>query len=131
MSRVDPFMLPIPKQFLGDLETRQFMEYMSRFLHDLWVYSGSGSTGGSSLTYVSATSNITTTGNEFIKASAAITIALNASPSNLETVIVARNTTAGPVIINGNGNNISGSSTYTMLADNEVRELTYLDGEWF
>ena len=42
MAKVDPFLIPIPKKFLADLETRAFFEYQSRFLHDLWVRSGSG-----------------------------------------------------------------------------------------
>ena len=42
MAQVDPFLLPIPKQLLKDAETRAYFEYMSRFLHDLWVRSGAG-----------------------------------------------------------------------------------------
>ena len=42
MAQVDPFLLPIPKALLRDAETRAYFEYMSRFLHDLWVRSGAG-----------------------------------------------------------------------------------------
>ena len=42
VAQVDPFLLPIPKSLLKDAETRAYFEYMSRFLHDLWVRSGAG-----------------------------------------------------------------------------------------
>ena len=42
MAQVDPFLLPIPKALLKDAEVRSYFEYMSRFLHDLWVRSGAG-----------------------------------------------------------------------------------------
>ena len=40
--RVDPFLLPLPKQLLLDKETRVFFEYQNRFLHDLWYRTGGG-----------------------------------------------------------------------------------------
>lgn len=80
--------------------------------------------------FFSVSTNHTTAGNEVIEATAALTVTLNQYPDELETVTVARNGT-GNVIIDGNGNNIAGASTYTMLADGEVRDLTYLNGEWF
>lgn len=41
-TRVDPFLIPIPKKILEDKELRDFFEYQNRFLHDLWFRTGGG-----------------------------------------------------------------------------------------
>lgn len=40
--RVDPFVIPIPRKFLVDPETKPFFEYLNRFLHDLYIASDGG-----------------------------------------------------------------------------------------
>lgn len=42
MADVDPFIIPIPRQFLADEETREFFEYFVRWAHDMWVRTGGG-----------------------------------------------------------------------------------------
>ena len=42
MAKVDPFVYPIPKEFLLGEEQRAYFEYLNRFLHDMWVRTGSG-----------------------------------------------------------------------------------------
>ena len=41
-TRVDPFLIPIPKKILEDKESRVYFEYLNRFLHDLWTRTGGG-----------------------------------------------------------------------------------------
>ena len=43
MSKVDPFVYPIPKELTKDKETRDFFEYLVRWAHDIWVRTGGGS----------------------------------------------------------------------------------------
>lgn len=82
--------------------------------------------------FVSTASNHTTAGNEIVEATTSITVTLNANPANEERVTVKRNTTTGAVTINGNGNNIDGDSTYTMLINYEGVDLIFSidSGEW-
>ena len=42
MSRVDPFLYPIPKELQIDAEVRAYFEYLNRFLHDIWARTGGG-----------------------------------------------------------------------------------------
>ena len=42
MAQVDPFVYPIPKGLQIDAEVRAYFEYLNRFLHDIWVRTGSG-----------------------------------------------------------------------------------------
>lgn len=42
MTDVDPFVIPIPQEFMGSEETRRYYEYLHRFLHDLWQRTGGG-----------------------------------------------------------------------------------------
>lgn len=42
-QQVDPFIHPIPKEFLSNHSTRSYYEYLHRFLHDLWKRTGGGS----------------------------------------------------------------------------------------
>lgn len=42
MSKVDPFIHPIPKKLRNDPELRGFFEYFVRWAHDMWVRSGGG-----------------------------------------------------------------------------------------
>lgn len=41
-TRVDPFIQPIPEQFLRDRELRSYFEYLHRVIHDLRVRTGGG-----------------------------------------------------------------------------------------
>ncbi len=41
-TRVDPFLIPIPRKILEDRESRVYFEYLNRFLHDLWTRTGGG-----------------------------------------------------------------------------------------
>lgn len=40
--QVDPFVIPIPEQFRKDPNVNAFMQYLVRFLHDLWTRTGAG-----------------------------------------------------------------------------------------
>lgn len=42
VTRVDPFLIPIPRKILEDRESRVYFEYLNRFLHDLWTRTGGG-----------------------------------------------------------------------------------------
>ncbi len=42
VTKVDPFLIPIPRGLLANPETREYFEYLNRFLHDLWVRTGGG-----------------------------------------------------------------------------------------
>lgn len=75
--------------------------------------------------FVSTASSHTTAGDEIVEATGAITVTLNATPANEERVTVKRNATAGDVTIDGNGHNIDGDSTYTMLINYEGIDLIY------
>ena len=53
-TKVDPFVYPIPKEFLENPDTREFFEYFVRWSHDMWVRSGAGN---DDLSFVSSDSN--------------------------------------------------------------------------
>ena len=40
MALVDPFIQPIPEKWRNDPELRAYIEYLHRFLHDLWQRTG-------------------------------------------------------------------------------------------
>ena len=42
MSRVDPFLISIPKAFAKDPEVLAWATYLHRWCHDMWVRSGAG-----------------------------------------------------------------------------------------
>lgn len=42
MASVDPFVIPIPQQWLQDPELAATAQYLWRFLHDLWQRTGGG-----------------------------------------------------------------------------------------
>ncbi len=81
---------------------------------------------------VTATANHTTTRNEVITCTntSAITITLEASPDALQDVHVTR--TNASVTIDGNGNNINGSSTVKLISKGDSVHLIYNDSlsEW-
>ena len=39
-TKVDPFVIPIPRGLNQDPETRRYFEYLNRWAHDMWVRSG-------------------------------------------------------------------------------------------
>jgi hypothetical protein len=82
--------------------------------------------------FQSTSSAITSSGDQVLVITGAVTVTLNANPSDGEFVKVKRVTTAGNVIIAGNGRNIDGDSTYTMLANYESVTLVYsaIDDIW-
>lgn len=81
---------------------------------------------------VVTSSNYTTDGNEIVIATSNITATLNSAPADGERVSVKRATTAGTVTIDGNGNNIDGSSTATLLYNYETITMIYSvdNDEW-
>lgn len=40
MAQVDPFIQPIPSKWSSDSELRAYIEYLHRFLHDIWIRTG-------------------------------------------------------------------------------------------
>lgn len=51
MADVDPFVIPIPRAFTQDPETRAFFEYFIRWAHDMWQRSGAGDDYIEEITY--------------------------------------------------------------------------------
>ena len=43
MAKVDPFVIQWPRQWMEDPEIRPVIEYLNRFLHDLFIRTGGGS----------------------------------------------------------------------------------------
>jgi len=83
-------------------------------------------------TTVSTSGAYTTERSSVIVVTDAVTITLNASPSDQEYVTVKRVTTAGNVTIDGNGKNIDGGATYSMVSNYDSYTFRYFDspGEW-
>lgn len=75
-------------------------------------------------------SNTNAAGSKTYICSSALTLTMAAAPKDKDLVNVVR--TNGQVIIDGNGNNVVGGSTYTMLVDYESRKCLYSAelGEW-
>jgi hypothetical protein len=42
LADVDPFIIQWPPQWLEDPEIRPVIDYLNRFLHDLWIRTGGG-----------------------------------------------------------------------------------------
>lgn len=80
----------------------------------------------------SQSSNFTTERSTRVVATAAITITLNATPADQETVTVKRATSAGSVVVDGNGNTIDGSSNFTLLNNYDSYTFVYFENssEW-
>lgn len=51
MASVDPFVIPIPQQWLADPELAATAQYLWRFLHDLWQRTGGGTDIIQNVTY--------------------------------------------------------------------------------
>lgn len=49
MARVDPFVIQWPRKWLEDPEIRPVIEYLNRFLHDLFLRTGGGTDSVASL----------------------------------------------------------------------------------
>lgn len=75
--------------------------------------------------FVTTAVNHETLYNEIIECTAAVTVTLNPSPRDLQRVTIKRNTTAGFVVIDGNGKTIDGASSYTMQINYEGLDLVY------
>lgn len=77
--------------------------------------------------------NYTTSTNEIVVCTAAITVTLNPSPTHEEEVIVKRNTTAGTVTVSSASINIDGALTYDLVTNYEAVRIIYsqYDNEWF
>lgn len=88
--------------------------------------------GQKSRELVSTASNYTTAGDEIVEATSNITVSLNASPDEGETVTAKRNTTAGTVTVSGNGKNIDGAATHLLTINYDSRTFIYSasSGEW-
>lgn len=80
----------------------------------------------------SQSSDFTTERSTRVVATAAITITLNATPADQETVTVKRATSAGSVVVDGNGNTIDGSSNFTLLNNYDSYTFVYFENssEW-
>lgn len=81
--------------------------------------------------FQSISGNLTTSGNQTLVCTSALTVTLNDKPEEGETVRVKA--TNGNVTIDGNGKNIDGASTYTIVVNYECINCVYsvLDDEWF
>ena len=75
----------------------------------------------------SVSSNFSTTRSAAIVATSNITITLNATPADQETVIVKRVTAAGNVTVSGNGNNIDGAASSTLSTNYDSLTVRYFD----
>ena len=77
------------------------------------------------------TTDFTTSGNEKYLCSTALTATLNDIPRDGELVTIKSSTT-GSVIIDGNGKNIDGNSTYTIVKQYESITVQYFSeiDEW-
>jgi len=75
--------------------------------------------------------NVTTANDSVVVCTAALTVTLNANPSDRERVTIKCK--VAPVIIDGNSKDIDGDTTYTMLVDYEGIDLIYsaTEDEWF
>lgn len=104
----------------GEPEMATFFQMLSMFKED-------------DFSSVSTSTAYTTTGLEdLVIATASLTVSLNASPDDGETVKVKRATTAGYVTVSGNGNTIDGDSTFTMVNNYGSFTFKYVEdaGEW-
>lgn len=72
----------------------------------------------------------TTSGPETITCTAPLTVTLEPTPSEVTEVVI--NCELAPVVVDGNGENINDSSTYTMLVNYESKTFKYspLRGRW-
>lgn len=72
----------------------------------------------------------TSSGSETITCTSALTITLEATPSTVTEVVV--NCEVAPVVVDGNGENVNDSATYTMLVPYESKTFKYspLRGRW-
>ena len=128
--QVDPFLIPIPKALLQDKETRNYFEYQSRFLHDLWQRTGGGTdtVDDNQLSEVfsnneseikkldiielaAAATAITTTGDELVVCNntAIGAVTLNLTPKDGEDCVVSRRN--AKLTVNGP---INGGSVFTI-----------------
>jgi hypothetical protein len=136
MAKVNPPpQLRIPRAFQNDIEVRSFFEQQQTILFQLWQKVGGGNDnfdelesqlnefdeleaiyGQSQNSNVSVqTSNYTTLGSEIVVCDSAITVTLNDTPDDRETVTVKiRN---GDVVIDGNGRDLDGESSITFVAE--------------
>ncbi len=154
MSHTDvdpPPQLRIPDVFFKEPEIRAYFEQQRTILFQLWNRTGGANddvfrqqirelyprqiiqdiTDLLSISVIS--SDYTTSGSEIVIAASNITVSLNSGPADSEEVHIIRQTTAGTVIVSGNGLNIVGNSTYQMLANYESIHCRYSSeqSEWF
>ena len=83
--------------------------------------------------FLSTATAYTTTGLEdLVVVTSDVTITLNATPDDGEKVEVKRVTTAGNVTVDGNGNNIDGDTTFTLLSNYGAYDFIYsvTEGGW-
>ena len=81
---------------------------------------------------VVTSSNYTSSGSELIIATSNITIDFDPDPEDGQFIKIKRVTTAGNVVADGNGNNIDGSSTFTLLFNYDSNTFIFSRdaGEW-
>ena len=83
-----------------------------------------------SFTYVTTTTNFTTSGNMIVEAQAVLTIQLNATPAYQEICIIKRNTAAGTVTLQGNGNTIDGGAGNSLSGNYQFRIVMFNGSQW-
>ena len=145
---VDPYIYPVmPKAFANDPELAKWFEYTSKHLHDLWkrtggysdliagadlnrYYNWSGSNLDNGVYVKSISANYTTCMTSMLVATSPLTITLNATPKDLETVTVFKKTTTGPIVVSGS---INGDTVYNMWENYESKVFVFIaeENEWF
>jgi len=115
------------------IQTGNYEELLEELELDVEMLGGQGFDPSQLLPSVTVESAAyTTAGSITVIATSNITVTLNASPDTGETVTIKRATTAGTVTIDGNGKNIDGASTHTLILNYESRNILYVTetDEW-
>jgi len=126
--RVDPLIRRIPDGFLG--EQRTYIRYLQKVVYGLWLR-----TGGLLGTVVSSEDGDVTTGGAskqvvIMTNSTAKTVTLHDSPTDLNEVIVKRQ--SAQVTIDGNGKTIDGEATQILTGQYDAPHMVWTDSgdEW-
>lgn len=156
LAEVDPFVIQWPRKWVADQEIAPVIQYLNKFLHDLWARTGGGTDFiDNSITEITNISiresypwDLTPTPRQF----RAVTKSLNYTLLDFDyanftssatakfpefpkkgAVIAIRNGSNGTVKLDGNGKNINGSSTGNIrLKETSIDFYYFIDSdEWF
>ena len=160
MAKVDPFVIQWPVKWLSDAEIRPVIEYLNRFLHDLYIRTGGGTDAIAeagdtiisniiSSTYTSSPSSLplfskgfntvsqvageyTAVPFDFINATLGAKIIFPKYPDE-NNVIIIRNGDGTKIPFDGNGKPVNGSDNGALTKKGTAIEFHYfLDSdEWF